>query len=66
MQCFCFTEADAAAGEEPSTCRSLFFVDPSMVEDKTLDGVNTITLSYTFYPAEPPANVAGVQAAPKL
>jgi cytochrome c oxidase assembly protein subunit 11 len=65
MHCFCFEKQHLNAGEELDMPVQ-FFVDPSMVEDKTLDGVNTITLSYTFYAAEPPASVAGVQAAPKL
>jgi cytochrome c oxidase assembly protein subunit 11 len=28
----------------------VFYVDPSMVADHDNDGLNTITLSYTFYP----------------
>ena len=33
----------------------VFFVDPAIADDPDLAGVDTITLSYTFYPSDEPA-----------
>ena len=33
----------------------VFYVDPALAEDSENDGLNTITLSYTFYPVRDPA-----------
>ena len=57
INCFCFTEQTMAAGEKREM-PVVFYVDPKLAADSDNDGLNTITLSYTFYPvraAEPVA-----------
>lgn len=51
IECFCFTEQRLAAGESMEMPVS-FFIDPTIEDDRNLDDVTTITLSYTFYPTE--------------
>jgi cytochrome c oxidase assembly protein subunit 11 len=54
INCFCFTEQTMAPGEKREM-PVVFYVDPSIVADSDNDGLNTITLSYTFYPVRDPA-----------
>jgi cytochrome c oxidase assembly protein subunit 11 len=63
IQCFCFTKQTLKAGESIELPVS-FFVDPAIVEDHGLDKVNTITLSYTFYPAGDPATLSSAEKQP--
>lgn len=49
IDCFCFTEQRLEAGGSADMAVS-FFVDPAIMDDRLLDDVNTITLSYTFFP----------------
>src|ERR1700733_10062588 len=53
INCFCFTEQTMAPGEVRQMA-VVFYVDPSVVDDSDNDGLNTITLSYTFYPVREP------------
>src|SRR5260221_488757 len=54
LNCFCFTEQTMAAGEKREMA-VVVYVDPALVKDSGNDGLNTITLSYTFYPVRDPA-----------
>jgi cytochrome c oxidase assembly protein subunit 11 len=54
INCFCFTEQTMAPGEKREM-PVVFYVDPSLAADHDNDGLNTITLSYTFYPVRDPA-----------
>lgn len=49
VNCFCFTEQTLGPGEKREMA-VVFYVDPSIVKDSENANVDTITLSYTFYP----------------
>jgi cytochrome c oxidase assembly protein subunit 11 len=53
INCFCFTEQSLAPGETRDMA-VVFYVDPVLAKDSDQDDLNTITLSYTFYPVHPP------------
>lgn len=50
ISCFCFSTQHLGP-HETADLPVVFFLDPALEQDKTMDGVDTLTLSYTFYPA---------------
>jgi cytochrome c oxidase assembly protein subunit 11 len=54
INCFCFSEQTMAPGETREM-PVVFYIDPTIAADAENDGLNTITLSYTFYPVRDPA-----------
>jgi cytochrome c oxidase assembly protein subunit 11 len=50
INCFCFTDQWLKAGETRDMT-VVFFVDPELAKDPEQNGLGTITLSYTMYPA---------------
>ncbi|MBS0534091.1 MAG: cytochrome c oxidase assembly protein [Proteobacteria bacterium] len=53
INCFCFTEQTMKPGETRDMA-VVFYVDPSIAKDTDQDPLNTITLSYTFFPVDTP------------
>lgn len=65
INCFCFTQQRMKPGEKRQMT-VVFYVDPALAKDSENDDLNTITLSYTFYPVpvEPERPSGGSAAVP--
>lgn len=48
IQCFCFEEQQLGPGEEIDM-PVFFYIDKDILKDPAVKGVDTITLSYTFF-----------------
>jgi cytochrome c oxidase assembly protein subunit 11 len=51
LQCFCFTNQRLSPGETMDM-PVVFFIDPAIDKDPLFKRLDTITLSYTFFPAK--------------
>jgi len=60
IACFCFKEQHLAA-HETMEMPVVFFLDPALEKDETMNGIEEVTLSYTFFPALDQAPVTAAQ-----
>lgn len=51
VECFCFTDTELKPGETMDM-PVVFYVDPAIVDVPELKNIQTITLSYTFFPLD--------------
>ena len=66
MKCFCFEEQTLAPGETIDF-PVVFYIDPGLAQDRNLDGLSSITLSYTYFASRNGQPVASVDSSqPKL
>jgi cytochrome c oxidase assembly protein subunit 11 len=51
IQCFCFTEHTLQPGETLEA-PVVFYIDPEIADNRDLKGLQTLTLSYTYFPSK--------------
>ena len=54
IQCFCFTQQTLQPGQSVRM-PVIYYVDPAVLDDPNMNGVEQITLSYTFHRAKLPS-----------
>lgn len=59
LECFCFVDTELKPGQSLDM-PVVFFVDPEIVNEPDLKNIDTITLSYTFFPSSDEKPVANV------
>jgi hypothetical protein len=64
LQCFCFSDTPLAAGAGADMA-VVFYLDPALEQDPDMRRIETITLSYTFFPSRrlPPLAAAAATRA---
>ncbi len=60
-QCFCFDEQLLKPGEEMNM-PVVFYIDPSIAQDRNMDDVKSITLSYSFFKSNSKALDSALEA----
>ena len=65
ISCFCFSD-QTLKPHEVVEMPVVFFLDPALEKDETMDGVAEVVLSYTFYRQKSPALAAQNDAGKKL
>ena len=61
IDCFCFAEQELKPGETVDLPVS-FFVETSIESDPSMEGINTVTLSYTFFELEKSVAAGGLKS----
>lgn len=62
INCFCFTDQRLGPGERREM-PVVFYVDPGLAADAEQNDLNTITLSYTFFPVRQPSRPSSAETA---
>ncbi len=62
LECFCYTERTLKPGES-FEAQVVFYIDPAILDNPDIRNINSITLSYTFFPAKAqPVAAVGTKA----
>ncbi len=63
ISCFCFSD-QTLKPHETLEMPVVFFLDPALEKDETMNGVDEVVLSYTFYEQKKTSNGSNLAAAP--